>query len=279
MLHSSTQAQALKHLKSSKSSNQPTSLKVSSIGHMCNEKQNKSDEVSILPRKPIGCIKNRNTKQKYNSSNILEFEKEMNKSYWKHINFVVSHGNFIRKLVKHLTPTNTDITDTLKIHKLKNLFIVRIQKENKVFFIVRHCARQFQKYGIFSREYFTADPHCAIINGKICGQTEFEQKLKEILEQETRGKNTTHSSRTIGIYSSCLRRASETAEIISVTISALLNETPNEFQTLKYTDPTIGIVPFCREETNLLGRFDVLNKCSENTMQNIYDAQDVECLR
>jgi len=108
--------------------------------------------------------------------------------------------------------------------------------------------------GIVGGERTTRDPEC-VRDGdeKICSEDGF--KLKQ------------HPELTVGLYSSCMRRATETASVIQDTLK-------NKYK----KQPDILILPFCREETNMLGAIglDVLNTCVPDNMRRIMNTQNCE---
>ena len=236
------------------------------------------------------------SKSEYNSSRVASFVASMREPHWEDINFVASHGGFIRRLAQYLQAgskssashggvirrlvhylqaggeTRDDLTVELNSAKRNNLFVLRIQQYGKVFYMIRHCARQFQNAGLFGGERTTPDPKCARNDRmQICGEEDFKQRVRLIVARETAEEG--DRSKRVGVYASCMRRAVETAHVVR---EALLDE-----DKVRYSALQVQIVPFCREGQNLLGLLggDLLNTCSSSSMASIMKTQSGQCQR
>lgn len=215
----------------------------------------------------------------YNSSIPSKFYALMQDGqFWKDINFIVSHGKFMRRLVSLVTKdifkalkkdkTEEEIQkikkslekteETLEKIKSNNLFIVKLNVNNKTFYMVRHCARKFQGMGLLGgeRSRKNGDPVCKRTSAnKICNQATFENEIQSLMTE-------VHIN-TVGVFSSCMRRSTETAKVIADTISPFL----------KKNTLSVHVLPFCRETKNWLFIFDFLNNCSASTLENLRTSQ------
>jgi len=120
-------------------------IKLVHEGFVCGQDLRQVPSISTPTKsKALGC----HASKEYNSSSVDKFITFMQQAKsWKDINFVAAQGGCIRKLVTTLTRRHHLNPVAFIEHKRKNLFIVQIQLAGKIFFLVRHCARQYQKHG------------------------------------------------------------------------------------------------------------------------------------
>ena len=128
------------------------------------------------------------TNEDYNTScpkrflNFLIHQKDT----FQDVNFIASHGKFIRLFVKLLStcPYKQLLNELNKIED-KNLFIVGFNIDSKKFYLVRHCRRIYQKQGLkgfvnwargIQGERNTPDPDCWKSSGcEICHEDIFKK--------------------------------------------------------------------------------------------------------
>ena len=189
--------------------------------------------------------------EQYNTSDVVEFAKLMRGEdtsvgdisiVFKDVNFIACHGRFIRELIKHIDSNNTELHRRLNDQKDKNLFIVKVGANHKTFYLIRHCARQYQGKW---QSRITPDPVCVRTeDGSICDEAPFRAQIQFLCSK--------HQGTAMGVFSSCLRRASETAAVVL-----------DEVRRSHVPDPPdqVLILPFCREHLNHLRNMDVLNNC------------------
>lgn len=192
----------------------------------------------------------------YNTSHAARFAAFLETQTLSDVNFVAAHGGFIRALVRHLGGSLS-----FRTIKRNNLFIVGVSMpQGERVYLIRHCARQWQKGSgswlgwLFERT--TPDPQCARFDGAICSETAFRAQIRSILAAESAARR---GKPTVRVYSSCMRRALETAEVVRDVVG---------------TPEPVRVLPFAREETNFLGPFDVLNSCKATTMTRVESARD-----
>lgn len=282
----------------------------------------------------------------YNNSNPANFVRflENNISQFKNVNFIASHGGFIRNLVHYLEEYRLRPARTSTGHrtqgggvgwpvlgataeqiladsktKKNNLFIVHFVYVGGMgtsyhFYIIRHCTRIFQAQG--GQEYArlvtpspprqwartkkvqygernTPDPPCFYdeYNGTIQNELFFTNVIGKILEHHggrmlpdlisehppADTSNSPPQAFTVGLYSSCMTRAKQTAEI---TLNAILKYTlrhglvVNGTRLSSSTESTrikIFQLPFIKEKPNPLDRvgMDVLNNCQFNSKEDV----------
>ena len=172
-----------------------------------------------------------------------------------------------------------DLTDyemiMLRLEEIEknNLFIIHIpmssldKKEIRNFYMIRHCRRQYQ--GTFSlglrstprnwNERTEPDPQCVRVkDDQICNEEEFKGRIDTIMKEHPPEK-------TVGVFSSCMRRATETARVILEQVKKTAERSE------RAVPEQVMVVPYCREQTNILGigGLDRLNTCSDDTMKRL----------
>ena len=141
--------------------------------------------------------------------------------------------------------------------KRNNLFIVGCtMPRGERLYLIRHCARQWQtgsgSWLGWLWERTTPDPRCARFeDGAMCSESPFRARIRSIVAAEAAARR---GAPTVRVYSSCMRRALETAEVVRDAVGA--------------PEP-VRVLPFAREGTNFLGPFDVLNSCTASTMARV----------
>lgn len=187
---------------------------------------------------------------------------------WADINFIATHGYFMRRVMRACGSEGEAIDASL--HYAPNLLMLQIKACGRYYVLVRHCTRQYQ--GNFWMERVTVDPGCARDgDDNICDEEHLASSVRKCVEEiekervsEVRGD---HGTREVRVFSSCSRRAVETANVILASL-----DTPDEATTPRAGREVgvgggriIRVLPFCREETNILGSvgLDVMNTCSE----------------
>lgn len=190
---------------------------------------------------------------------------------WADVNFVATHGYFMRCVMTACG------MDSRPAH-VQNLMMLKVSVGDRCFVLVRHCTRQYQ--GNFLMERVTPDPGCARYGeegeegqegvSKICNEDAFRKSVRSCVRDIASGRGGGRST-TVRVFSSCARRAVETAEVIL----ASLKETEKGGVALFASGPEvvlendfIQVLPFCREATNHLGHLDFMNPCSKKAWQH-----------
>ena len=195
---------------------------------------------------------------------------------WKRVNFIACHGGFIRNVIHSLRThiQNPHLTKTLLDIEPNNLFMVNVKSADRDFYLIRHCARQYQ--GKWESRV-TADPACVRVGGKICGEEAFRDKLTSVWETHLHEGDL----QTVGVYSSCLRRASETAMVVLQALRehakeqmSKVQDGKNQVRKVQDGKNQVIVLPFCREKKNVLGHIgmDVLNTCVPQSLKNMKKA-------
>lgn len=214
--------------------------------------------------------------ESYNESSPTQFLDYLisNHSQFKAVNFIASHGKFIRMFVESVRQKNPaleldNIVSGLERHQDNNLFILGFKIDSKQFYLVRHCFRIYQKENKFlslgkwltftKGERNTPDPDCKKFNGKICNEQEFKDNIKQLICRLI--------PVTVGVYSSCMNRATQTADVIVAALREIHIDAGNH----------ISVLPYAREHQNMLGDYDVLNQCSDQTMKSLKESSEPAC--
>jgi len=168
---------------------------------------------------------------------------------------LATHGGFIRRVAAELARRNVPNAGTtvpiLDRARRNNLFALRLSTVHGGYVtLVRHCARLFQKQGLWGGEYTRPDPGCIVTaGGKMWGV----EKLARALRRD--------GAVSPRMCSSVMNRAVETATAIAGAMGA--------------EPTTIVILPFCREGGNPMDTvgLDFLNRpsgASTNYAQNAF---------
>lgn len=183
-------------------------------------------------------------------------------------NWIVTHGTFIRNVAKRIAPHDSSLHARLRSVRRRFLFVLRLRlsgREAPSFFLVRHCARQ---KSLFLPELLEADPACWSRNrtGGICDQHPFQDVVRSLASDEgARVQKGRAGGRgdpvPCSVFCSCLRRSSETADVVH---SALLGAGP-----FLRMEGEVKVLPFVREAINFLGPFDLANRCSKATLEDL----------
>lgn len=181
---------------------------------------------------------------------------------WADVNFVATHGYFMRCVMTACG------MDSRPAH-VQNLMMLKVSVGNRCFVLVRHCTRQYQ--GNFLMERVTPDPGCARYGeegeegvSKICNEDAFRKSVRSCVRDIASGRGRGGST-TVRVFSSCARRAVETAEVI---LASLKEEDADFSEEVVLADSAIQVLPFCREATNHLGHLDFMNPCSKKAWQH-----------
>lgn len=189
------------------------------------------------------------------SSDALAFRRLMHDDeYWGEVRsvFVVSHGGFIRELAR--------LHGLGGVERHRNLFVVKLSAMGRDFYMVRHCTKvgQGEAWG-----WLTEDPPCATPVDEaesICGESALRSWVTEWVRDRPGGPTS--------VYSSCLTRAAETAEVLLRILQGMgVDLVPDE----------VRVVPYVREKTNWLGPLDRANVCSMQRVNQILAESNRKC--
>jgi broad specificity phosphatase PhoE len=177
-------------------------------------------------------------------------------------NIVASHGGFIRRVARLLSTHGIRGAREASTHlngsptRTNNLFVLRLIYDTFTVYLVRHCARQYQKQpGWMNKlnprggEYTTPDPGCIVSrNNRMWGTVKLHAHLRAVIGVHER----------IAFFSSIMNRALQTAASIK---QELTESAARGVRSDMASDP-IRVVPFCREGGNILNSIgmDVLNR-------------------
>ena len=155
---------------------------------------------------------------------------------------VVSHGGFLRALARLLAPDDAALHARLEAVRKRTLWILRATVGGAPVLLMRHCARADR-----ARLFPARDPACARDGAHVCRHAELRAALLRLVP------------RGAEVYSSCLRRAVETAH----AVIAALRDAGRE------VNATPRVLPFVREETNWLGPWDASNRCARDVLARL----------
>ena len=137
-----------------------------------------------------------------------------------------------------------EIRKQLWAFRENNLFVFQFSAGDKSFYVVRHCLKKLQTsplWGAVRAVRSKEDPGCVVDpQGRLPGMTALVGALQD--------------ASPFKCFSSCSRRAMQTA---CAFCKAMLAGRP-----AAAGPAAVHILPYIREGTSLLRRFDVANRCS-----------------
>ena len=166
---------------------------------------------------------------------------------WRPVNVVVCHGNFLRRLARQLAPADVALHQALRRVRQNHLYTLRATVVGRVFYFMRHCTRTDTGRALAN----AVDPGCVRSSGAVCGSDELEQTMREAWGLKGH----------VAVFSSCLRRAVETAEAVLRVVRTLPH--------VRLTPEVVRVLPFVREVRNWFGPWDRSNACLRSTLDKL----------